>query len=191
MPRPPLPMEPDNSREVPGTAPVSAPNAPQGTFAVEPPALLQRHCDAPESGNGILHEKAESDTTSGLSRPQSMARPPPTSGSISSGQREVGEDHKSVADIDEIRRAVAIIGGNGVRELRVPKAGPQGTISGYFDDADALMKAAAEIHGKAPAVYVSLNPVAPGLLARARITESRQTRRRPPKTKISSAEYGC
>ena len=51
-------------------------------------------------------------------------------------------------------------------ELRAP--GTQGhTLSGYFDDHSLLAKAAAGLSGKAPGVYVTLNPVRTDLLARA------------------------
>jgi hypothetical protein len=54
-----------------------------------------------------------------------------------------------------------------VYELRVPKAGRQGTISGYFDDAKRLQDAAATLDGKYPGLYFTLNPCNPALLARA------------------------
>ena len=44
---------------------------------------------------------------------------------------------------------------------------PYGTISGYFSDVDQLYAAAAQIDGKVPAIYVTLNPVKPDLFARA------------------------
>ena len=52
-------------------------------------------------------------------------------------------------------------------EVRILKTGRTKTVSGYFDDPE---KAAAEIakwDGKAPGVYVTINPVDPALLARA------------------------
>jgi putative DNA primase/helicase len=42
-----------------------------------------------------------------------------------------------------------------------------GTISGYFSDKERLYSAADEIDGKVPALYTTLNPVKPDLLARA------------------------
>jgi len=53
-----------------------------------------------------------------------------------------------------------------VYELRIPKAGRSGTVSGYFDDLAALAKAAAEWDGKAPGLYLTLNPCKPELLSR-------------------------
>src|SRR5574341_106006 len=54
-----------------------------------------------------------------------------------------------------------------VAELRIPKAGRQKTISGYFSNFDKLAEAAADADGKAPVLYVTMNPVNPDLLARA------------------------
>src|SRR5882724_945796 len=42
-----------------------------------------------------------------------------------------------------------------------------GTISGYFNDFTKLAEIAAELSGEVPAVYITLNPVNPALLARA------------------------
>lgn len=52
-------------------------------------------------------------------------------------------------------------------ELRVPNAGKEGTISGYFDDADKLADAITRHSGRVPGVYVTLNPVDRALLCRA------------------------
>lgn len=54
-----------------------------------------------------------------------------------------------------------------VYELRCPKAGKWGTVSGYYDDLDRLAEDAAILSGNVPGVYVTLNPVLPCLLARA------------------------
>ncbi len=47
------------------------------------------------------------------------------------------------------------------------------TVSGYFNDMGKLASAAMELSGKVPAVYITLNPVNPILLARSvnRLTE--------------------
>ncbi len=50
-------------------------------------------------------------------------------------------------------------------EVRAPKGGRYRTISGYFDDPTALVKAVAEID--APSIYLTLNPVPASLLARS------------------------
>ena len=71
------------------------------------------------------------------------------------------------ADVAEIRRTLDLLLEPGqVAELRVIKT-QQGTVSGYFTDFDKLAQAAAANSGKAPGVYVTLNPVNPDLLARA------------------------
>ena len=70
------------------------------------------------------------------------------------------------ADTDEIRRALHLIT-DGVFEIRIPKAGRHRTIRGYFNDVETAAKAAAAWSGKVPAVYLTLNPVNPALLARA------------------------
>ena len=70
------------------------------------------------------------------------------------------------ADLAEIRRALALLV-DGVFEIRIPKAGRNRTIRGYFGDLELAAKAAASWSGKVPAVYLTLNPVNPALLARA------------------------
>lgn len=55
-----------------------------------------------------------------------------------------------------------------VTELRVPNS-RQATVSGYFDNADELAKAIAHLDETTPpGIYVTVNPVRPDLLARAR-----------------------
>lgn len=54
-----------------------------------------------------------------------------------------------------------------VYELRCPKAGKHKTISGYFDDFGTMARTAEALSGTVPAVYYTLNPVRPDLLARA------------------------
>src|SRR5436853_217956 len=53
-----------------------------------------------------------------------------------------------------------------VVELRVPKTKKQGTISGYFNNAQKLTEAITELSGKHPGVYYTLNPCEASLLAR-------------------------
>jgi len=54
-----------------------------------------------------------------------------------------------------------------VTELRAPSA--QGrTVSGYFDDHNLLAKEAANLSGRTPGVYVTLNPVRADLLEQER-----------------------
>ena len=55
-----------------------------------------------------------------------------------------------------------------VFEIRIPEpTNAYGTQSGYFDDFAAAAKAATTWSGKCSAVYITPNPVAPALLARA------------------------
>lgn len=55
-----------------------------------------------------------------------------------------------------------------VVEVRVPKAGKYGTVSGYFNDHKKLAQKLEELSGNVgAAVYYTLNPVNPALLARA------------------------
>ena len=70
---------------------------------------------------------------------------------------------------DEIRRAIGYLSRpDDVGEVRVPKAGRNRTISGYFSDPERM---AQEVEGlealRFPGVYRTLNPVNPALLARA------------------------
>ncbi|MGO9575995.1 MAG: hypothetical protein ACLPTQ_16900 [Terriglobales bacterium] len=54
-----------------------------------------------------------------------------------------------------------------VAELRILNAGPKRTVSGYFNDMSKMAAAADRWSGRVPAVYTTLNPVVPDLLARA------------------------
>jgi hypothetical protein len=54
-----------------------------------------------------------------------------------------------------------------VHEVRIPKAGRRGTISGYFDSFDALVDAVLPLDGTVPGIYITLNPCTRALLARA------------------------
>lgn len=63
-----------------------------------------------------------------------------------------------------------------VREIRIP-AGPRGTDSGYFDDVAKLVTAVQRYDGREN-IYITINPVAPALLARAAnriVTKARTT----------------
>ncbi len=86
----------------------------------------------------------------------------------------MGKNHSSAvkplsakADRDNIQAAIKTLFGPGqVVELRVPKT-KQGTISGYFNDHSKLTEILEELSGEVGAVYYTLNPVNPALLARA------------------------
>jgi hypothetical protein len=58
---------------------------------------------------------------------------------------------------------------DGIVEVRAPNVPRRGTVTGYFDLAhkEAAVKAIASLSGVARAVYCTLNPVRPDLLARA------------------------
>jgi hypothetical protein len=67
----------------------------------------------------------------------------------------------------EITRSIELLVRPGdVCEIRIPKT-REGTISGYFDNAVAGMKAIERLNGSGPGVYLTLNPVKQALLARA------------------------
>jgi hypothetical protein len=69
---------------------------------------------------------------------------------------------------EEILRTCHLLMAPGdVHEIRIPKAGRRGTISGYFDDPEALADAVLPLDGTVPGVYVTFNPCNPALLARA------------------------
>jgi hypothetical protein len=72
------------------------------------------------------------------------------------------------SDATAVRDALRLLVAPGaVVELRVLNTPRAGTVSGYFNDLDKLAHAAAQWSGNAPAVYFTLNPVNPALLARA------------------------
>ena len=67
----------------------------------------------------------------------------------------------------EIRKTVNLLFKPGqVLELRVPGTS-KGTQGGYFSDAQKLEEAALRLNRQGPAVYVTINPVDPTLVARA------------------------
>jgi hypothetical protein len=75
----------------------------------------------------------------------------------------------TVESIDEVRRAIASLFRPGdVVEVRVPKAGKQRIISGYFENFEELARAVERLEDfRYPGVYWTANPVNPALLARA------------------------
>ena len=70
---------------------------------------------------------------------------------------------------DEIRRAIGYLSRPGdVGEIRVPKAGRNRTISGYFSDSERMAQEVEVLETlRFPGVYRTLNPVNAALLARA------------------------
>lgn len=74
------------------------------------------------------------------------------------------------ASLDDARRFLSLLAKPGdVFELRsLSKVqGQQHVDAGYFDDFEALARAAVERSGRADGVYITINPVHPGLLSRA------------------------
>jgi hypothetical protein len=72
-----------------------------------------------------------------------------------------------LADTPYIRKALNLLfDSRDVVELRCLKTS-QTTISGYFNDFEKLASEAARLSGHVPAVYVTINPVEPSLLARS------------------------
>jgi len=76
----------------------------------------------------------------------------------------------AMGNTDDIRSGLSLfLTPGGVIEIRVPNVGgKKRTDAGYFDDLDAAVAAANTYSGTAPAVYVTLNPCNPALLARAK-----------------------
>jgi hypothetical protein len=80
--------------------------------------------------------------------------------------------------LEEIKKALSILVEPGsVRELRILNTQYEGTVSGYFSDMDKLAEEALKYSGKVPAVYITLNPVIPDLLARANNRVLKKVRR--------------
>lgn len=70
--------------------------------------------------------------------------------------------------VDEILQALRVLYLPGqVVELRVPKGGPDGTISGFFNKGALLAQAAAELSGRFPGIYTTLNPLRSDLIERS------------------------
>ena len=88
------------------------------------------------------------------------------------GRRDPFDDGASPvnASLDDARRFVQLLARPGdVFELRslVKVHGQQHVDAGYFDDFEALAKAAIACSGRFDGVYITINPVHPGLLSRA------------------------
>jgi hypothetical protein len=80
-------------------------------------------------------------------------------------------DHPPVdlSALQEIQKGIdTLFDPNDVVEVRVPKAGKLGTVSGYFlASCPEVAPAIQKLDGKHPGIYTTLNPVNPALLARA------------------------
>lgn len=69
---------------------------------------------------------------------------------------------------EHIKRGIeAMYRGGDTVEMRVPKGGKKGTISGYFNDFDMLAAEIARHSGQYEGIYCTMNPVDPALLSRA------------------------
>jgi hypothetical protein len=72
------------------------------------------------------------------------------------------------ADLAEMQKTLSLLHRpSSVVELRILDTGRTGTVAGYFNDFMQLTQAAAQWSGKAPAVYITLNPCDPALFARS------------------------
>jgi len=69
---------------------------------------------------------------------------------------------------DDLITTIKLFGVSGSAvEIRIPDAGRDGTVSGYFNLAKKAVKAATEMSGKVPALYITMNPCPSALLGRA------------------------
>jgi hypothetical protein len=93
-------------------------------------------------------------------------------------------------DAAEIERSIGILYREGdIIEVRVPNTEKSGTISGYFDDREALVKAICGVApGNHPGIYWTLNPARQDLLARA---ANRLKIRAPHTTKDTDVSQIC
>jgi len=150
VPDPTASSEPRSSEE-----PVAAESAAQDT--AENAASPIQHQPAPEhpppkpDASATRHEVANSPPAQESEPKKSSSRP-----------------GKLLADSAEVARTIEVLFEPGdTIELRVPRAGRDGTVSGYFNDQPELVKAILSLRGDVPAIYATLNPVVPVLLARA------------------------
>jgi putative DNA primase/helicase len=88
-------------------------------------------------------------------------------GATSEPTREIVEQAAETVKPDDL--ALLFEPGD-VVELRAPNVPGQGVISGYFDDFARLAEACRTLSGRAPGVYVTINPVDPAAVGAARVT---------------------
>ena len=73
----------------------------------------------------------------------------------------------SASIVELIEKSVLVLSEpESVVEIRIPKAGKLGTLSGYFDSPAALAQAVRSHDGNVPGIYFTLNPANHALLAR-------------------------
>lgn len=76
-------------------------------------------------------------------------------------------DKRIQPDHAEIRRALGVLTDPGdVIEIRAPKCGRRGTISGYYNDIEKAAEDAVKISRMADGTYITINRLSPDLLAR-------------------------
>jgi hypothetical protein len=69
---------------------------------------------------------------------------------------------------DDLITTIKLFGVSGSAvEIRIPDAGRDGTVSGYFNLGKKAVKAATQMSGKVPALYITMNPCPSALLGRA------------------------
>src|SRR5712664_2971626 len=69
---------------------------------------------------------------------------------------------------DDLVTTIKLFGASGSAvEIRIPDAGWDGTVSGYFNVAKKAVKAATGMSGKVHHVYITMNPCPSALLGRA------------------------
>src|SRR5262245_5297833 len=76
------------------------------------------------------------------------------------------DDPNTASDVGYIEKFLNLLCPDGVFEIRSPNTS-KGTISGYFDNPKKAAAIVAKLSGEVPAIYVTLNPVTPSLLARS------------------------
>jgi hypothetical protein len=74
---------------------------------------------------------------------------------------------QAAAREEMLRTCRVMIQPGDVVEVRIPKTERDGTISGYFNEPEKLVDAVLAYDGKVPAIYFTMNPCKPALLARA------------------------
>src|SRR5437870_5788651 len=75
-------------------------------------------------------------------------------------------DPNTASDVGYIEKVLNLLCPDGVFEIRSLNT-PKATISGYFDNTKKAAAIVAELSGGVPAIYVTLNPANPSLLARS------------------------
>ena len=73
-----------------------------------------------------------------------------------------------VFDPESVRQSIKLfLRPESITELRIPKAGRERVISGYFSDPDRLFSAVSDLNGKFSGIYTTINEPLSDLLARS------------------------